>query len=305
MSIRAWWQELGETRAAVRPELQHVRRSGRSLVAQANALFRASEQAQPQSQRIVDDPWAAKVVDPHPLVRAISASRHALPPVARELERLRIAHCTRHRALDELVRGALGDGYRQIVIVGAGLDMRASRLASPGRLPTAWFEVDDLHALRAKQARLSGLGAAPVHAVGLDLRHGALGPALIQAGLQPDQPVCWVLEGLLHYLPEEATAALTADIGSGTAPRRVLLSCITPAMAARASAAFASLVKLVREVPRRYDDRASLAARFAPYQLNLSGYWEFADQVQAFAPQAAGRPIGVSQDVARLDRGMP
>lgn len=305
MSIRAWWRELAETRAAVRPELQHVRRGGPSLVAQANAMFRASEQAQPQLARIVDDPWAAQVVDPHLLLHAIAASRHAVPAVARELERLRIAHCTRHRTLDELVCAALADGYRQIVIVGAGLDMRASRLASRAPWPTTWFEVDALHTLRAKQDRLHALGAAPVQAVGFDLRHGPLGPALVKAGLQPDQPVCWVLEGLLHYLPEEAAAALAADIGAGAAPRRVLLSCITPAMAARASAAFAGLVKLVREVPRRYDDRASLAARFAPSHLQLSGYWEFADQVRDFVPQAAGRAIGVSQDVARLDRGMP
>ena len=100
-------------------------------------------------------------------------------------------------------------------------------------------------------------------------------------------------------------AELAGDIGAGAAPRRVLLSCITPAMAARASASFGALVKLVREVPRRYDYRASLQARFAPYGLDVRGYWDFDAQVAQLAPQASGHAVGVSQDVARLDRGRP
>ncbi len=301
---RYYWAELMETRARVRPELQHKRPSGRSLVAEANALFRASEQAVPVERRIVDDPWAARLVDAHPVVRAVAVARHAVPPLARELETLRVAHCTRHRSLDELALAAYADGYRQFVVVGAGYDMRASRFAEA--MPQArWYEVDEPSTLANKQARLRGLRPAPVVAVAADLLAVRALAALDGTDLLLAQPVCWILEGLLHYLPAAAVDTLVAAIAHGTAPRRVLLSCITPQMAARASPAFAALVKLVREVPRRYDDRASLAGRFAPFGVAVTGYWDFAAQVQAFAPQVGDRRVAVSQDVARLDRDCP
>ena len=132
-----------------------------------------------------------------------------------------------------------------------------------------------------------------------------LADALAASTFDANVPTCWVLEGLLHYLPGDALDALLADITIGSAPCRVLLSCITPAMAARASPAFGALVKLVREVPRRYDDSTSLAARFGAAGMTLTGYWDFAEQVRAFSPQSIGRDVTVSQDVARLDRGAP
>lgn len=295
-------RELLETRASVRPELQHKASAGRSLVAAANAMFRASEQQVPQDQRIVDDPWAARLLDPHPLLQAIAAARHLLPPLARELESLRVAHCTRHRALDELALAAYAHGFRQFVVIGAGYDMRASRFRQHME-QSRWFEVDEPHTLAAKKARLAGHDHHPVTAVAADLRHVRLGEAVAGTGLDPEQGICWILEGLLHYLPVAALEALVQDMASGAGPRRVLLSCITPQMAARASWAFATLVKLVREVPRRYDDRTSLSQRFGERGFKLTGYWEFAQQVADFAPQVGTRRVRVSQDVARLDRG--
>ncbi|MEZ4471620.1 MAG: class I SAM-dependent methyltransferase [bacterium] len=118
----------------------------------ANALFRAAEAARPAGQRIVDDPYAARFSERHPLVQAIRASRFAVPPVARELARLQVAHCTRHRALDVLVEEALGDGYTQIVTLGAGYDTRPLRLGGGAR----WFEVDAPETAARKRALLPG-----------------------------------------------------------------------------------------------------------------------------------------------------
>ena len=80
------------------------------------------------------DPPAARPLRP-PLRRAPSRwsgpARAALPAAAPApaVDELQIAHCVRHRSIDELCLQAVGrDGFRQIVVLGAGYDTRPLRL---------------------------------------------------------------------------------------------------------------------------------------------------------------------------------
>ena len=99
-------------------------------------------------------------------------------------------------------------GTPQAVILAAGLDCRAYRLAWP--TDTAVFEVDQPRVLEFKQQVLDRQGAVPSTrriAIATDLRDD-WAAALIAAGFDPGQPTAWALEGLLPYLPGPAQDAL-------------------------------------------------------------------------------------------------
>jgi methyltransferase (TIGR00027 family) len=99
-------------------------------------------------------------------------------------------------------------GTPQAVILAAGLDCRAYRLAWPA--DGAVFEVDQPRVLEFKQQVLDQQGAVPSTrriAIATDLRDD-WAAALIAAGFDPGQPTAWALEGLLPYLPGPAQDAL-------------------------------------------------------------------------------------------------
>ena len=114
----------------------------------------------------------------------------------------------RTRFFDEFFTSASQSGVRQAVILAAGLDCRAYRLAWPGDCTV--FEIDQPRVLEFKQQVLDDQGAVPSTrrvAIAADLREDWAG-SLIAAGFDPDQPTAWALEGLLPYLPGPGQDAL-------------------------------------------------------------------------------------------------
>jgi methyltransferase (TIGR00027 family) len=272
-------------------------------VAGANALFRMAESRLPSGDRILGDPYGAALGESHALVALVRRARFFLPPLERMIAELQTAHCVRHRSIDELCLRAIAEGHRQLVIVGAGYDMRAARFA--GALEgTRVFEVDDPETSARKQSLLAGL-ALPGPAVSrlpLELEQTPMSPALIAAGFDSNAGACFVFEGLLHYLRAATFERLLREVAQGRAPRRVLLSFIRPEMARRPPAVFAALVALLREIPRQPYTEPSLRELSARCGVTHFKTWRFAEQVAAFAPQARGRAVRVSQDVAELGR---
>lgn len=272
---------------------------GRSLVAGANAMFRASESRRPPSSRILDDPFARRFEERDLRVLAVRAARHLLPPLRRLLAELQTVHCVRHRAIDELVLRAVDEGFRQVVVVGAGYDMRPSRFAA--RLAgVRWLEADHPATAARKRALLERAGdaALPVERVAVDLAGQSLGDALSATAFDASAPACFVLEGLVHYLAPERLDALLGDVARGPGRRRAVLSFIRTDMYERAPGLFVRLVKLVREIPRLHFAPDALAAILARHGLAAFRSWTLAQQIEDFAPAAHGRAAGVSQDVA-------
>jgi methyltransferase (TIGR00027 family) len=114
----------------------------------------------------------------------------------------------RTRFFDDFFTRASQSGSRQAVILAAGLDCRAYRLAWPAGYTL--FEVDQPQVLEFKQRVLDQQGAVPSTrrvTIATDLREDWAG-ALIAAGFDPNQPTAWALEGLLPYLPGRAQDAL-------------------------------------------------------------------------------------------------
>lgn len=128
----------------------------------------------------------------------------------------------RTRHIDDCVRTAIDGGIRQVVVLGAGLDTRAARL---GREGVRFFEVDRPASQAAKRAGLEALSGYPIDAatfVACDFNEDCFIERLSEAGFDPGLPACFVLEGLLYYLPEAAVRKTLAKIAARCAPE----SCI-------------------------------------------------------------------------------
>lgn len=168
-----------------------------------------------------------------------SARRAAALPSSRGKDVLRLASAglvdhlgLRTGAIDAVVTGAVG-ASAQVVILGAGLDRRAWRLASLGGATV--FEVDHPATQRLKQ-RLGGGGpkAARLVFVGVDFERDALGRALEASGQDASHPTIWVWEGVTMYLTREAARATLADVAARSAPGSILaVTYGVPSMAAR------------------------------------------------------------------------
>lgn len=265
-----------------------------SLLAQVNAFFRARESRLPADQRILYDPWANKL---HPgtfFFQLIRFARFVVPPLGRLVAELQTAHCVRHAAMDALVLGAVSEGYTQVVVLGAGHDMRPARFEEALGL-TAWFEVDRAATLAIK----AKIGGPAVTRLDADLTDPDLYGRLQAAGLTPQRPTLLILEGVAHYLPLPTLQALFHQFHP-LRRARIVLSFIRPEMAARGDNIFRRLWRWTGELPQTWLGNTELSA-LSPHW-RLVGAWDQATQVRDFVPHAAGRLTRLSQDIALLEK---
>lgn len=168
------------------------------------AAFRAWASA--REDAIVRDPWAAELAGEegeadgrvylraHPHVEIYMAVRTAF--------------------LDDAVREAIAGGIDQVVILGAGFDTRAARLAN-GR--SRFFEVDQPSTQRAKLERLRAIERYPIDAatyVSCDFEREDFLDRLGACGFDRARPAIFLWEGVVYYLTEGAVRATLSRIAS-------------------------------------------------------------------------------------------
>ena len=195
-----------------------------SVGATATMVAAARAVASQQSNAIINDPFAA------PLVRAVGldffrrlvdgdiAPSEIYDGGGKDLALETDSMAVRTRFFDDFFLNAARDGIRQSVILAAGLDARAYRLAWP--LGSVVYEVDQPKVVEFKSATMSNLGAAPTadrRTVSIDLRED-WPAALLSSGFDVTQPTSWSAEGLLMYLPPEAQDRLFDNITELSAP---------------------------------------------------------------------------------------
>ncbi len=119
---------------------------------------------------------------------------------------------------DQFFLDAARAGVRQVVILAAGLDSRAWRLAWPDGVTV--YELDQPQVLEFKSSTLREHGARPTAnlvPVPVDLRHD-WPAALRAAGFDPSAPSAWSAEGLLPFLPAAAQELLFERVQALGAP---------------------------------------------------------------------------------------
>ncbi|MDG4823356.1 class I SAM-dependent methyltransferase [Asanoa sp. WMMD1127] len=116
-------------------------------------------------------------------------------------------------AIDDAVRDHAAP---QVVILGAGLDGRAWRMAELRDADV--FEVDQPASQQDKRARAAALSGPPPAYVPVDFRTDDLGAALAAAGHLADRPTTWIWEGVVPYLTPGQVEATVGALTSCSAP---------------------------------------------------------------------------------------
>jgi methyltransferase (TIGR00027 family) len=203
-----------------------MREAKPSLTAIWVSLWRGVERF--ERNAVVEDPFADRLL-PLPYSPILGAARLA-PSATRAILRVadlasggRSRHMAlRTRAIDDAVAGAVKNGARQLVLLGAGLDARAWRM--PELQGSVVFEVDHPSTQAYKAPRVEGLRplARDVRFVGVDFEEDDLAQALAHAGLDPKVRAAVVWEGVTMYLSREAIGATLDALARATAPGSVL-----------------------------------------------------------------------------------
>lgn len=125
----------------------------------------------------------------------------------------------RTRFFDDFLR-SIADQHaiRQVVLMAAGLDMRAFRLTWPEQMRL--FELDLPAVLTYKEQILRAADAQPTcerQTIAVDLT-GPWTETLIKADFDPQRPSGWLLEGFLFYLPNESITRILDEATSLAAP---------------------------------------------------------------------------------------
>ncbi len=205
-----------------------------SQTAVGAALCRLVEQSQPPATRMFDDPVVGRLVDP---VVAMMASSGAMRDgLVESIGRGVVGGIImRTRYIDDVVAEGARGGIAQLVILGAGLDTRAFRLACLAE--TTVFEVDLPETQDAKRRKLKGVRSAArdVRFVPLDVTTDSLAAALAGAGWDSGRPSVFVAEGVTQYLPESAVRAMFQLIGRAAAGSVLVFTYVPLAVLAQAS----------------------------------------------------------------------
>jgi methyltransferase (TIGR00027 family) len=200
-----------------------------SLSRTALGMARVRAQESGRSDRLFDDPYAAAF---------LGAARDAFPeaqPFSKGMASVGAVFSfhgvIRTRFFDDYLLGATAMGCRQVVLLAAGLDSRAFRLAWPDGVRL--FELDLDEVLSFKERVLAARHAVPRcqrTVLRADLRED-WPAALTAAGFRPPEPTAWLAEGLLIYLSADEAAGMLTEVGELSAPASQLAFEHSPAAA--------------------------------------------------------------------------
>jgi len=230
-----------------RSRAEEPRASTASSTAQWVAIARSLGAVLPEELALVLDPYGVRLA--HGGARVLAELLLRRPWLSRQLL-TRAGPLTgfllwmqlRTRALDDLLLDFVRQGGRQVVLLGAGLDCRALRFGAELASATV-FEVDHpstqagkvkqlpaevFFGSRAEEPRAST--RTRVVYVGWDFEHDAMDQLpvrLHEQGLDPQQPVLTIWEGVTMYLlPESIERTVRAVRAFGAAQSLLALTYI-------------------------------------------------------------------------------
>nr|CRH06417.1 Protein of unknown function [Candidatus Magnetococcus massalia] len=150
------------------------------------------------------------------------------------IERLLIPGITRHYVLrkhfiETTTRELLNDGIQQLVVLGAGFDTLAWRLAQEKPDLTS-IEIDHPNTSTLKQAAFADKSCPNMHFSAVDLSQEPLLEVLkADPHFDPDRPTLFICEGVMMYLPEVAIRDLLGALRHACSePVQLIFSALEP-----------------------------------------------------------------------------
>jgi methyltransferase (TIGR00027 family) len=215
-----------------------VRDDTPSLTAMYVAWARAVASEEPELSQACRDPLAAELL-PWPLRRLLHWTqrrprRPLLLTAYRKLSFGLVDHLALRTAIiDHALEAQVAAGTRQVVLLGAGLDARAHRMAALADCTV--FEVDhpSTQGFKLRRARTLPAPVCTLRYVACDFQGTALERTLMAQGFDAARPSVWLWEGVTMYLEQAAVDHSLATIAHLSAPSSALIATyVTPKVTA-------------------------------------------------------------------------
>ncbi|WP_336773560.1 SAM-dependent methyltransferase [Paenibacillus sp. MMO-58] len=173
------------------------------------AIARYIEQFQPHETRLFNDPVIGHLLaQPFKWILHYKPMRNwMLNLFNKQTTGIYGGLVCRSKYIDEALKSGIHKGFRQVVILGAGLDTRAYRL--PDFDDVTVFEVDLPAVQKAKVKRLTKhFGSLPENVIytSIDFNKQKLENVLDRSKLDLSKPVYYIWEGVTQYIPAEAVS---------------------------------------------------------------------------------------------------
>jgi methyltransferase (TIGR00027 family) len=206
--------------------------------------------------RILDDPISARLIGPEALQQIHDPANRYRIPSARELR----AHVVlRSRFAEDRLAGAVADGAKQYILLGAGFDTFAFRQPAWAR-ELKIIEVDHpaTQAVKRNRLALAGLTESPnTQLVTIDFERESLLDGLNRCSVAVDQLTFFSWLGVTMYLQEAAIDAVLRSVALFPAGSQIVLSFTQPP---------ANRVTTAGEAPRSLAQRvAAIGEPFISY----------------------------------------
>jgi methyltransferase (TIGR00027 family) len=195
-----------------------VKEGRASFTARWVAACRAGAVLLPEEARLAEDPFGARFGGvPAWMTGAIAAKIvRATPALLRWILYMQV----RTRVIDDALRDFVRAGGRQVMILGAGFDCRAARLADVLG-DSVVYEIDHPATQARKREVIAGARSARVVYVPWDFearRLSELPAALASEGHDRSRPTLTIWEGVTMYLTEPAIEESVAAVHALSAP---------------------------------------------------------------------------------------
>jgi methyltransferase (TIGR00027 family) len=186
------------------------------------AAFRALESAKPDRERLFYDPYAKRFLSPSQRL-LVACSR---VKVLRRLVELyadsrapgaRISGIARTRLIDDWLGEEVGNGVRQIVMLGAGFDCRALRLSSLADIRLIEIDRSEMIAYKNRLLDRDGQDRRNIKRIEADFLKEGFADRLRAAGYASGLKTLFLWEGVTNYLDDKSVAAVF-DFVAGNAP---------------------------------------------------------------------------------------
>jgi methyltransferase (TIGR00027 family) len=209
-----------------------------SRTALGAATMRLIEQYQEKAVRLFEDAVVKDLVGPSVsfMMRFDGMRRFTLQQSDLITEGIYGMQVCRTRYIDDVVQASLDQSIRQVVILGAGLDTRAYRLA--GLRQAAVFEADLPAAQADKRRKLEKLlGGLPEHVrfVPIDFDCRELADVLRASGFDSQRPALFIWEGVTQYVSEAGVRATLDCVGKCAPGSRLVFTYVLKSIIERRS----------------------------------------------------------------------
>ena len=191
-----------------------------STTAEGMALVRAIEASRPEDRRICYDPIARSLVNPisvflSKLVIDSGIYDRFFAPGAGAIEFI----TARERYIDDFLKTCLSEGLDQVVILGAGFDTRAYRVAGIEHMQV--FEIDHPATQEVKLKRLKQvIDPLPDHVtfIPVDFNTQTLDERLLASSYNEQEKTLFIWQGVIMYLTPQGVDSTLSFITNHSGP---------------------------------------------------------------------------------------